>query len=105
MKQDMFVVVAATGEHASPDERAVLRLILRDAGDAAHRAFSAGGAQRDAAWKHVVLAVAELLWNRVQFPPASDRAECARLQAFVNENADAFERPGHPRVIEARAVI
>jgi hypothetical protein len=47
--------------------------------------------QRDAAWKHIVLLVDELLRHRAQFPSSADTAERARLAAFVSENSDAFE--------------
>jgi len=41
----------------------------------------------------------ELLRHRLQFRLASDRVELARLQVFVNENADAFERVSQLRVV------
>jgi hypothetical protein len=91
MKRDMRVVVAAASEYGSPDDRAVLKLILRNASQGALRAFAANGACRDPAWHHVVFLVDELVRHRVQLPGAGDRAELRRLRAFVNDNLDAFE--------------
>jgi hypothetical protein len=93
MKHDLFAVSAVASDLGSVYDRAVLKLILRNAAAGAARAFSAEGVQRDAAWKHIVLLIDELLRHRLQFHSLADRAELARLQAFVMENADAFDIP------------
>jgi hypothetical protein len=104
MKHDLHTVSAVASELGSIYDRAVLRLMLRNAAAGAVRAFGAKGAQRDAAWKHIVLLIDELLRHRRQFHSLADRAELARLQAFVTENADAFEtRP--PRVAAQSAAV
>jgi hypothetical protein len=91
MKHDLYAVGEVANGFGSVYDCAVLRLILRNAAVGAGRAFGADGAQRDAAWKHVVLLVDELLRHRLQFPASADKAELDRLRAFVSENADAFE--------------
>jgi hypothetical protein len=96
MKLDLYTVGAVASELGNTRDRPVLQLILRNAAVGAARAFSAEGTQRDAAWIHIVLLVDELLQHRVQFPSSTDTTEFERLQAFVSENADAFER-GDPR--------
>ena len=68
------------------------------------RAFRAAGGQRDAAWNHIVLLIDELLRHRLQFCSLADRAELARLQAFVMENADALESR-HLRVVRHSAAV
>jgi hypothetical protein len=93
MKRDLHAVSAVVSDLGSVYDRAVLKLIHRNAAAGAARAFSAEGVQRDAAWKHIVLLIDELLRHRLQFRSLADRAELARLQAFVRENADAFEMP------------
>jgi hypothetical protein len=91
MKRDLYLVGATASKWGSTDERAVIRLILRNAASGALRAFSADGAHRDAAWQHMVLLVDELLRHRGPWPAGGDRAELRRLQAFVNENRDALQ--------------
>jgi hypothetical protein len=59
-------------------------------------AFTADDAQRDAAWRHVILMVDELLRHCGHFQSELDVAERTRLQAFVDENTDAFERTTRP---------
>jgi hypothetical protein len=103
MKQDMYAVGVAASELGSAYDRVVLKVILRNAARGALRAFSAGDGQRDEAWKHVILLIDELLRHRLQFRPAGDRVELARLQAFVSENRDAFERVSHLRVVRTAA--
>jgi hypothetical protein len=103
LKQDMYAVAVAASELGSSYDRVVLKLILRNAAHGAIRAFGAGDAQRDEAWRHVILLIDELLRHRLQFRPASDRVELARLQVFVNENADAFERVNQLRVVGSAA--
>ena len=103
LKQDMHAVAVAASELGSSYDRVVLKLILRNAALGAIRAFSARDGQRDAAWKHVILLIDELLPHHRQFRPASDRVELARLQVFVNENADAFERVNQLRVVGSAA--
>jgi hypothetical protein len=104
MKHDLHTVSAIASDCGSVYDRAVLRLVLRNAAAGAVRAFSAAGEQRDEAWKHIVLLVDELLQHRLQFHSLADRAELARLQAFVTENADAFETR-HLRVIAQSAAV
>lgn len=94
MKLDLYTVGAVASDFGNAGDRAALQLILRNAAVGAARAFCAEGSQRDAAWIHIVLLVDELLRHRVQFPSSADTTEFERLQAFVSENADAFER-GH----------
>jgi hypothetical protein len=101
LKQDMYAVAVAASELGSSYDRVVLKLILRNAAHGAIRAFSARDGQRDAAWKHVILLIDEMLRHRLPFRPASDRVELARLQVFVNENADAFERVSQLRVVRS----
>jgi hypothetical protein len=91
MKHDLRAVGAVASDFGSIHDHAVLKLILRNAAVGAVHAFCAEGVQRDAAWKHIVLLIDELLRHRLQFRSLADRAELARLQAFVTENADAFE--------------
>lgn len=38
---------------------------------------------------------------RLQFRPAGDRVEPARLQVFVNENPDAFAHSSQLRVVRS----
>lgn len=104
MKRDLYVVGATAGERGSTDDRAVLRLILRNAANGALRAFSADGAHRDAAWQHLVLLVDELLRHRGALPVGGDRVELRRLQAFVNENRDALERSTRLSVLRSVAI-
>jgi hypothetical protein len=96
MKLDLYTVGAVASDFGDARDRAALQLILRNAAVGAVRAFSAEGAQRDAAWIHIVLLVDELLRHRIQFPASADTTEFERLQAFVSENADVFQR-SHPR--------
>jgi hypothetical protein len=102
MKHDLRAVSAVASDCGSIHDRVVLRLILRNAAVGAVHAFGAVGEQRDAAWKHIVLLIDELLRHRLQFHSLADRAELARLQAFVRENADALET-GHLRVVTQSA--
>jgi hypothetical protein len=82
----------------------VLRLILRNAARGVVRAFSTFDGQREEAWTHVVLLVDELLRHRQQFPGvAHDRVELTRLQAFVRENPDAFERVSYLHLVRTGA--
>jgi hypothetical protein len=104
MKRDLYVVGATAGQWGSTGERAVLRLILRNAANGALRAFSADAAHRDAAWQHMVLLVDELLRHRGTLPVRGDRAELRRLQAFVSENRDALEQPPRLSVVRSMAI-
>jgi hypothetical protein len=99
MKRDVYAVGAAASEFGTLYDRDVLRLILRNAAQGVVCAFSADDAQREAAWKHVILLVDELLRHRLQFESGADQAALERLQAFVDENPDAFDRVSHLRVI------
>jgi hypothetical protein len=93
MKHDLYAVGAVACYYGSARERALLALCLRMTAAGAARAFSADGARRDAAWKHIVHLIDELLRYRLQYPSSADSDELERLQAFVRENADAFETP------------
>jgi hypothetical protein len=104
MKLDLHAVSAVASDCGSVYDRAVLRLILRNAAAGAVRAFSAEGEQRDEAWTHIVLLVDELLRHRLQFHSLADRAELARLRAFVTENADALETR-HLRIVAQSAAV
>jgi hypothetical protein len=104
LKRDLYVVGTAASECGSTDDRTVIRLILRNAAEGALRAFSADGAQRDAAWRHVIILVDELLRHRVRLPAGEDRAELKRLQAFVSENRDALERATYLSVARSVAI-
>jgi hypothetical protein len=104
LKRDVYAVGAAASECGSTDDRAVIRLILRNAAEGALRAFSADGANRDAAWRHVILLVDELLRHRMRLECFSDRMELKRLQAFVSENRDALERPTRLSVVSSVAI-
>jgi hypothetical protein len=99
LKQDMYAVGAAASDFGTSYDRAVLRLVLRNAAHGAIWAFTARDVQRDAAWKYLILLINELVRHRLQFRPASDSAELARLQACVSENREIFERKGHLRVV------
>jgi hypothetical protein len=99
MKQDIYAVGAAASECGTSFDRAVLKLILRNAAHAVVRAFSADDGQREEAWKHLILVVDELLRHRRQFRATYDRVELTRLQAFVRENPDAFERVSYLRLV------
>jgi hypothetical protein len=99
MKQDVYAVGAAASECGTIYDRDVLRLILRNAARGVVSAFSADDARRDAAWKHVILLVDELLRHRLQFKSGADQAALERLRAFVAENPDAFDRVSHLRMI------
>jgi hypothetical protein len=104
MKHDIYAVGAAASEYGASCDRAVLKLILRNAANGVVRAFSADDGQREEAWKHVILLVDELLRHRLQFPAvAYDRVELTRLQAFVRENPDAFERVSYLRLVRTGA--
>ena len=92
MKHDLYAVGAVASNYGSARDRALLALSLRLMAAGAARAFSADGARRDAAWKHIVHLIDELVRHRLQYPSSADRDELERLQAFVRENADAFER-------------
>jgi hypothetical protein len=106
MNGDLNTVVAAACELGNAYDCVDLRVILLKAVAGALRAFSADGAERDAAWEQFVALVDELLRHRSQFRPSVDKASSARLQAFVTENADVFERqPSHivaPRQVHRR---
>lgn len=104
MKHDLRTVSAVASDLGTVYDRAILRLIHRNAAAGAVRAFSAEGAQRDAAWKHIVLLIDELLRHRLQFRSLADGAELASLQAFVTENADAFETRHLHAVTQSAAV-
>src|ERR1700677_4102506 len=104
MKSDLRAVSAVASELGSAYDWAVVRLVHRNAAAGAVRAFSAEGGQRDAAWNHIVLLIDELLRHRLQFCSLADRAELARLQAFVMENADALESR-HLRVVTHSAAV
>src|SRR5271156_1994770 len=95
--QDIYTVGAAASEHCSRYDRAVLTLILRRAAYGAIAAFTTDDARRDAAWRLVVILVDEVLHRREQFRSALDEAERRRLQAFVDENSDAFECAATPQ--------
>jgi hypothetical protein len=99
MKQDIYAVGAAASECGTAFDRAVLKLIIRNAAHGVVRAFSADDGQREEAWRHVILVVDELLRHRLQFRDAYDRVELARLQAFVRENSDAFDRVSYLRLV------
>jgi hypothetical protein len=103
MKQDVYAVGAVASECGTLYDRDVLRLILRNASRGVVSAFSADDARRDAAWRHVILLVDELLLHRLQFKSGSDQAALERLSAFVAENADAFDRVSHLRVSRTAA--
>jgi hypothetical protein len=103
MKRDIYAVGAAASECGTLYDRDVLRLILRNAARGVACAFSANDACRDAAWKHVILLVDELLQHRRQFKSGTDQPALERLRAFVAENADAFDRAPHLRVIRSAA--
>jgi hypothetical protein len=103
MKQDIFAVGTAASECGTPYDREVLRLILRNAAEGAVTAFGAAEGQRDDAWTHLILLVDELLRHRLQFKSEADRAELARLRAFVAENRDAFDRAGHLQLVRTAA--
>jgi hypothetical protein len=103
MKQDVYAVGAAASECGTLYDRDVLRLILRNAAHGVVSAFSADDAQRDGAWKHVILLVDELLRHRLQFKSGVDQAALGRLRAFVAENPDAFHRASHVRPIRTAA--
>jgi hypothetical protein len=104
LKRDLYVVGSTASERASADDRAVIKLILRNAAEGALRAFSADAAHRDAAWKHMILLADELLRHRARFPAGADRAELRRLQAFVYENGDVLERHVHLAVARSMAI-
>jgi hypothetical protein len=104
LKRDMYVVGAAASECGSSEDRAVIRLILRNAGEGALRAFSADGPNRDAAWRHVILLIDELLRHRMRSQGLGDRTELKRLQAFVSENGDALEHPRPISVVRSVAI-
>jgi hypothetical protein len=104
LKRDLYVVGSVATEYGSADDRAVIKLILRNAAEGALRAFNADGAHRDAAWRHVILLVDELLRHRLQLQCPGDRSELKRLQAFVSENRDALERPMRLSVIRSVAI-
>jgi hypothetical protein len=104
MKHDLRTVSAVASDCGSAYDRAVLRLVLRNATAGAMRAFAAEDAQRDVAWDHIVLLIDELLRHRLQFRSLADRAELARLRAFVVENADALEAH-HLRIVRQSAAV
>jgi hypothetical protein len=104
LKRDMYVVAVAASEYASTDDRAVIKLILRNAAEGALRAFGADGLHRDAAWRHVILLVDELIRHRMRLPCIGDRIELMRLQAFVSENRDALEHPTRLSVVRSVAI-
>jgi hypothetical protein len=103
MKRDVYAVGAAASACGTLYDRDVLRLILRNTAAGVVSAFSADDARREAAWKHVILLVDELLRHRLQFNSGADRAALERLRAFVAENPDAFELTSHLRAIHTAA--
>jgi|GEM_PF-2911371 hypothetical protein len=103
MKQDVYTVGAAASECGTLYDRDVLRLILRNAAQGVVGAFSADDARREAAWRHVILLVDELLRHRMQFKSGADQAALERLRAFVAENGDAFDRVNHLRLSRSAA--
>lgn len=103
MKRDVYAVGSAASECGTPYDRAVLKLILRNVASGVVFAFSADDAQRDEAWRHVILLVDELLRHRLQFISDADREPLTRLRAFVDENRDAFERVSYLRPVRTAA--
>jgi hypothetical protein len=103
MKRDVYAVGSVASERGTSCDRAVLKLILRNVASGVVSAFSADDAQRDEAWRHVILLVDELLRHRLQFRSDADLAPLTRLRAFVDENRDAFELASHLRAVRTAA--
>jgi len=81
-QRDVRIVGAATLE---------LRRIRRCALECATLAFENAGNPQHGAWTELVVLVARLLASREKFPSGHDTRQRARLQLFVQENADVFE--------------
>ena len=104
LKRDLYAVGIAASKNGSPFDRAVVKLIVRNTAEGALRAFTADVVNRDAAWRHVILLVDELLAHRVRLPGSGDRRELKRLQAFVSENRDALEQPARLSLVRGVAI-
>jgi hypothetical protein len=104
LKRDLYAVGISASENGSSFDRAVIKLIVRNTAEGALRAFTADDARRDAAWRHVILLVDELLQHRARLPGRHDRGALRRLQAFVSENWDALEQPARLSVVRSVAI-
>lgn len=93
-QNDVAIVTDAAGVYHDYTMQMTLRALHACALRRATQAFNNAGDPLHSAWADLVSIVAEFLNCRGNFPPGDDGPERARLQMFVDENADISEQAG-----------